>query len=271
MKTKLIALCLAFLPVQSFAETSEIRCNKEQSICEIRNKRTTIGDKVAIFSEDGFLIAVGVITKIRDTVRTFEIKKSYARILRSHRAQVINDSEARDPEKFFKVFKDYETFYAGVKLGLLSVGIGNSFTASNFEAIGMIKWKYSTFFSARISYLGGDGEASAKLQGIPNTSFSLSAVGATAGVTQILFPYQTINLKTSIEVGAASASLASGADFNIETILNDRIIEGTVLQARGEIAASYKWDDYILSLGVDVLYLHRSINTGLSLSFLLPL
>ena len=237
MRTSVLATLLMLLSATALAETSEIRCNKSQSICEIRNKRTTIGDKVGVFSEDGFLIAVGVITKIRDTVRTFEIKKTYARILRSHTAQVIRDSEARDPEKFFKILKDYDDIFVGGKLGLFSIGIGNGFLASNFEAIGMVKWKYLTFFSARLNYLTGDGEASAKLQGIPNTDFSLSTIGGSAGITQILFPYQMINLRTSIEFGAASATvegrpsaaiLAENPDFKITEILNERIIEGTV-------------------------------------------
>ena len=78
-------------------------------------------------------------------------------------------------------------------------------------------------------------------------------------------------MRAGLELGVASATLESDADFEISSILNERVIDGSVFMGRSEVAAVYKWNQFQLSLGVDILYLHRSLNTGLSFTFLMPI
>ncbi|NRA69134.1 MAG: hypothetical protein HRU19_31985 [Pseudobacteriovorax sp.] len=267
----LILVSILTLSTQMYADSSSIRCNKKQTVCEIKNKRTTIGDRIGIFSKDGFFIGWGVVTKIRDSIRTFEIKELYSKILRSHRAEVIRDREARNPKEYFKIRENYGDYYYGGKLGLFSMGIGNGFVASNFEAVGLLKWQQLTFLTLKLNYLSGSGEASAKLQGVTNTNFSISSIGIAAGAAQILFPYEYVNLRLGGDLGFASTTVDIDGGYNIGTILNDRIVEGTVFLLRGEVAAVMRFGDFIGSLGVDLMYLHQSFNTGLSIGVLTSL
>lgn len=264
----LIALTVVLLSAIAYAEESSIRCNDDQSLCEIKNKRITIGDKIGVFTSDGFVVAIGVVTKIVGTARMFKITESYAKILRSHRAEIISDQEAENPIKSFKSFKTYADEMVGVNLGSYSLGIGSGFVA-NFAGLQYAyEWKKLTYFPFKLGYLSGEGDASAKLQGITNTKVTLSAISLSAGVSQILLPHEFVSIRVGFDLGIGHTQIQVEDEIDISVLLNDRVKEGMVMLARGEASLIYPWSGYYPMINVEILVLDKSFNPGISLGLL---
>ncbi len=264
----LIMLIMTLTSSFVMAQDSFIRCNDDQTICEIKNRRITIGDKIGIFTSDGFVVAIGEVIKIVGTARTFKITHSYTRILRSHRAEIISDREAKTPEQYFKFLKTYADTMVGGKFGVYSMGIGDGFVANFIEAQYALEWEQLTYFAFKLNYLAGNGEASAKLQRVANTTVDLSVLGLSAGVAQVLFPNELFSFRLGLDLGLANATVKLGGDYDPASILNDRITEGMIFMARGEASIIYPWNSFFPMVNLEFLYLHSSFNTGISLGLL---
>ncbi|SME88101.1 hypothetical protein [Pseudobacteriovorax antillogorgiicola] len=262
---RLLLIISLLVSSSSFSQGDTLRCNRKQSVCEIQNRRITIGDKIGVFARDGFLVAIGEVMKIRGTLRIIEIKTAYGRILKSHRAEIIRDREAKQPEKFFKVMKGLKESFWGGHLGIYSMGIGDGITATSFEGQYQWKWKKFTYFIIKSSFITGSGEASAKLLDVTNTTVDISVFTVAGGLSEIFRPYEPLSVRASGVAGFGQSSVSLGVDGSVSDILNDRIVEGTVLLIHGEVSAFYRMDaGYHPMVSLNVMSLHNSTNIGFS-------
>ena len=272
MKMVLISrlfLALSILiPSLGFSEGMKIRCNQQQTICEVEDRRITVGDKIGVFSKNGYLIAVGRVSKIRDSIRVVKITKKFNVILKKHRAEVIKDKEAKKPKKYFKIAIGPSEMEWGASLGMMSMGVGDGFVATYLEGQFQWKWVGQTYFILKGNFLSGSGEASANLLGIPNTSVSLTSYGITGGISEVFLPNEPVSIRAYIGGGFGQSSVSIGADSDINEVLNNRVVNGTSLIINSEVSAIYNWGKYKPMVSFTYLSLHKSTNAGLSVGLM---
>lgn len=265
--SKISFICTAVLFLSSqlaFSRPVKLKCNKKQKECELEDRRLTVGDKVGVFSPEGHLHAVGEVIEIKGEKRIVKIKKRYSKILKKHRAQIIKDKEAKSPKKYFTVAEAPAEWEIGGNAGLYFMEVGDGFSAFTLEGIGQWNWRKHTYFYGKFGLLSGSGKASAKLQSINSTSVDVSAYMLSGGIYEIFFPYEVVSLRTGASFGFAQTSISLGADASVSDVLNNRIVDGTVLLFGGEATAIYKWKKYKPTLSIHYLSLHRSTNIGFS-------
>ena len=105
MKRYLVLILAVFSLYSSSAYSYSVRCNKDQTQCQIKTKRLTVGDFVGIFDEYKYLQAVGKITKIVGKKRILKITKKFTLITKDSVAKRISDEEAARPRSYFKIYR----------------------------------------------------------------------------------------------------------------------------------------------------------------------
>lgn len=242
----------------------DLKCDKKQAICEVSNRRLTVGDWVGFFSKDGYLSALGKIVKIKGRIREIRIKKSFAHISKHHRVEIVKDKHARKPRKYFRVRDRVTKSFWGVNLSLVSMGVGSGFPA--FSVSGNYFWKFrkGTYFLARSWFLNGSGETASSIAGNPPISVSLSSLGVIGGISEIMRVGEKIALFPYIAGGFSFTSVEVGSTEDASEALNNRVKDGILLALEGGLSAYYRWGDYFPTIGVNILSLHDSVNIGLS-------
>ncbi|MFW7377955.1 MAG: hypothetical protein ACOH5I_04015 [Oligoflexus sp.] len=250
------------LTEQLFASLS-LRCNQQQTLCEVRSTRLTIGDRVGVFSSENMLVAVGVVKELKGIQRMIEIQRRWGNIFRSHQARRIEDAAAENPDRFFRVQKPISKEMWGASLGLYSMGVGDVVVAYNFEGQYYRLLKDSIFLVGRLNYLTGSGNASDNLKSIPVQPVDISAIGLTGGIMKVFLPYNFIAFAAGGDIGFASVNAKIGGGYDVAQVLNDRIQPGTGLILRGHVAAVMKREGIQPRAGISFFRLQDSNSFGL--------
>jgi hypothetical protein len=265
--SSLLTLCLA-----ANAAAMPFKCDKQQILCEIQTKRLTVGDKVGVFSGDGQLAAVGEVVEIRNRSRIVKILQKWGNLYRSYEMEVIDDEQAKDPSKYFRVITPLPEISWGLGLGALNMGIGDGFVGTSLH--GGIYWLLDRdlFLTGRLHYLTGSGKAADNLGvGGGSVSVSVTTAGGSIGLSQLMAPYELVAWRLGGELGISNATLTLPSNLNKSQVINDRISDGIGLYLRLSVAAIWRRDGLQPELGFSFLRLHASNNPGLFIGVSAPI
>lgn len=241
-----------------------LRCDAPQDQCEIRTTRMTIGDRVGIFSAENRLVALGVVTEIRGEARMIEIRRKYGTILGSHSARRILDAQANDPAAHFRIQNPLTKKLWGASASLISMGVGDGFVGFSVEGQYFHLWQGANYLVAKLNYLNANGEASDNLAGQTTQDVELSSYGLTGGLLRVFNPYGLLALHTGLDGGFAHVSTAASGTGNPDQLLNKRVVAGTVLLFRANIALALQREGFQPRIGVTLTRLHQSNSVGLT-------
>lgn len=264
------SLLSLFLAAPTFA--MPFKCDKQQIICEVQTKRLTVGDKVGAFSSDGQLAAIGEVVEIRNKSRMIKIIQKWGSLYRSYSMEVIEDEKARNPEKYFRVITPLPELSWGVGLGAVNMGVGDSFVGTSLDGgVYWLLWR-DLLLTGRLHYLTGAGKASDNLgAGVAAASVSVTSVGLSVGVSELIAPYQIIALRLDGDVGLSNATVTLPAGLDESKVLNNRIDDGVGLYLRFGVAAIWRRDGLQPEVGFNFLRLHSSNNPGLFMGVSAPI
>lgn len=258
----LVAL-LGFL-VPTFAFAYKVRCNDEQTQCEVDTKRLATGDKVGIFSEDGLIVAIGTVKKLKGRLRVVHIDKKYGDIKRSHELVLIRDEEAQNPREYFKFYKPSAGRAFAATLGMTNMGIGEGFTAIDAQFYMQWKFREDTYYLGRGMFLTGSGKASHNEGELLQQDLSLTGIGVMGGMAYVLFAQQPLNFRLEGAMGFAQVNASISGGVDVKDYVDGRIKPGTGHVIRLEGAAIYHWDDWNIIGAANYLRLQSSNNFGVN-------
>jgi hypothetical protein len=239
------------------------KCDKNQDKCEIVTKRWTIGDKIGVFSGDKHLVAIGEVIEIRDQKRIVRVTKKWSTLLRSHDMDIIPDAKYSDPEKSFSIITPLPPFNWAADLGMVILGVGDGFISTEVSG-GIYRrfWKDISWM-ARLHYLTGSGKASDNLGNAGSQSVNVSSFGLTAGLSEMILPYNVFSFRIDGELGVSNVSVTLGGDFNEDDVLNSRVSDGIGIYARASAAAIWRRDGLQPEFGLAFLKLHNTVNPSI--------
>lgn len=267
VKNQLLSLtfAIASLSIGSTALALPFKCDKAQTRCEVDTRRLTEGDKVAVFTPEKQVIGLGEVTGIEGTKRIVKITRRWGSFLRSHEMEIVQDEAYANPEKNFVIVTPLGSMAWGAQLGLVKLGIGDGFLG--FEASGTFYrhfWRDFSYFG-RLHFLSGSGKASDNLGGATAQDVSISSMGISGGVSELLLPYSPFSIRLDLEVGFSYGSVALDGEFDEARVLNDRFKDGAGLYFRAGPSVIWRRAGLQPELGIAFLRMHSSTNSALTL------
>lgn len=254
-----------FFSVSAYA--LPFKCDKSQARCEVETRRMTEGDKVGIFTEDKQLVGLGTVTGIEGTKRIVKITRRWSLFLRSHDMEIIEDSAYENPEKNFKVITPLGSMAWGAQVALVNLGVGDGFLA--FEASGIFWkqfWRDFSYFG-RLHYLSGSGQASDNLGGATAQDVSVSGVGLSGGLSELLMPHSPLSIRLDLEVGFSYGAVTLSGGFDEGKVLNDRFKDGFGTYMRVGPSLIWRRSGIQPELGLSFLRIHNSNSAALNVGF----
>jgi hypothetical protein len=240
---KILMLALLFFSELSFAYS--VKCTSEQDVCEVDTKRLVPGDKIGIFSDDGYLIAIGVIEGLKDSgARKVKITKKFARIKKTHDLILIKDEEAEDPLKYFKTAKPESLHRIGAGIGIHTIGVGEGFTAYGIDSYYDYKWRNMSWIG-RFMFFKGSGEATVNKLELETLGIDMQVMGLMGGAAYTFFPNRDMSFRTEGTAGFAKVSLSS-SKYDAADVVDGRVgnqmsailnLEGDVVFSAGDMRA----------------------------------
>ena len=209
-----------------------VRCDRKQVICEINTKRLVKGDYIGIFDLDGYLSAVGRVTKISGAKRTVKIKKKYGFISKSHKASLIKDREASNPRKYFKILESVHDSGYGFLAGLVSLGAGDGLSGFQVGGLAEFSINRNLFYVVRGSYISASGGVSYETDNLQSTTLTASIMSAMGGVAYWAAPNKPISLRTEVSLGLANTSLSTADGSDAKEVADGRLFPGMGLNFR---------------------------------------
>lgn len=250
--------CLLSTPAWAY----KVKCNETQTECEVDTKRIVVGDRVGIFSEDGLIVAIGTVKKLKGRARVVHLDKKYAEVKANHELMLIKDEEAQNPGQFFKFYRKTAEKTFGTSFGLTAMGVGESFTSYDLQFFMQYKMRENFYLVPRGYYMTGKGRAASNDVFIETRNLSISSMGLIFGGAGELFSQSPLYMRIEGGIGLAkvNASLSDGSD--VKNVVDGRIRPGTGPIMRFEVDALYKWNTYKLLAGAHFTRLQNSNNSG---------
>lgn len=258
----LVVLLGILAPTLAFAY--KVRCNDEQTQCEVDTKRLAMGDRVGIFSDDGLIVAIGTVKKLKGRLRVVHVDKKYADIKKSYELVLIRDEEAQNPREFFKFSKATPERAFGATLGFTNMGVGEGFTAIDGQFYMQWKFRENTYYLGRGMFLTGGGKATHNTTQLDERDLTLTAIGAMGGLAYVLMPQHLLNFRFEGAAGFAQVNAAISGGVDAKEYVDGRIKPGMGHVIRLEAAAIYHWDDWKFIGAADYLRLQSSNNFGVA-------
>lgn len=268
---KLISfLLLVYLTIfieESAQAAYPVRCNSQQTVCEVRTKRLVVGDYVGIFDSEGYLVAFGRVKKLKGKAREIKIFKIFERIKRSHRLKRIEDEEAKKPRKFFNIRKGSSdtAYYLG--LGLNSIGVGETFSAFDVSGFMQWRWKQNLYLVGRGFFLRGSGKATINKAYLEENDITLQAIGALGGVGYNFLQHDLFTLRGEGSLGVASVNLSSDGEDSPKDLVDGRVSQGVGFVMRAEAGIIIHYGSYSPMISASFLRLQNSNNYAFSAGF----
>lgn len=236
-----------------------IRCNKEQTQCEVDTKRLTRGDRVGIFDEDNNIVAVGTVTMLKDRIRIFKIDKRFNPIYREAKLRFLSDAQAENPLKYFTTPKTESKMELGINLEITSVGVGNGFMATGLGAFFDYRLFGRNFIVGRFYYLKGSGVATNSDLEVDEAAINVSSFGLLGGIAIPLITSRSFGLRGEFSLGFGSTSVGTDASFDGTEIIENKV-GGSGLAARAELDAIYHMGKFNPFVGLSYFRLQSANN-----------
>ena len=258
-----VLLALMFWMSSFVAHAYTIRCNAKQSICEITTNRLAVGDKIAVFTDKGYLVAVGAVKNIDGQKRLIQMTKAFGVISQSDTARFIEDEQASNPGAYFKLLRMLPDRILGAEFGIISIGAGDQLPGLTAGAYYGHLWRNQLYLIAGADLISSAGTASDKLNDLDQTDVSASGMALSGGLSGIIWPNSSVSLNLSGRLGFAWLSLGINADdYDASKVLNDRLHSGFGLYARGKAQLIYHWGKFTPGLGLVAGYVHNAAFTS---------
>lgn len=262
---RLLALLVVLWGSISYA--FPFKCDKEQMNCEVQTRRLTVGDKVGIFTSQKQLVALGEVTDIEGSKRVIKITKKWALLLRNHDVEIINDNAFQNPEAYYTIVTPLPPMSWAAQIGIVNLGIGDGFIGTEVSGLFFKHfWRDFSYFG-RLHYLTGKGKASDNLGGASSQNVSVSSIGVSGGVSEMILPFAMIAVRLDGELGLGMGQVTLAGGFDEDKVLNSRFKDGLGVYARGGASAVWRRDGLQPEIGLSVLRLHNSNNTAFSIGF----
>lgn len=243
-----------------------LSCNKNQTICEIKTKRVTINDYIGVFDGDGYLIAIGRVTKIRGVSRMVKIKKRYGDIRSSHDGLLIKDREADNPKKYFKFLQPVTEQTFGVQLGLTQLGVGESISAFDLQGYGEWAFRDIFYWVGRLGFLTGSGEASKTDDELISQEVTVQAFSLLGGMAFWLGKALDLGLRTELSLGLSNVSVDLEQGGDAKDVVDGRVFPGMGFSYRFETSVMIRRDRFNhYFAGASFFRLQNSNNLGVHL------
>ncbi len=241
------------------------KCDKEQQRCEVQTRRLTVGDKVGVFTSEKQLVALGEVVDIDGSKRIVKITKKWSILLKNHDIDIINDNAFQNPDAYYQILTPLPPLFWAAQLALVNLGVGDGFLATELSAL-VFKhfWRDFSYFG-RVHYLTGSGSASDNLGGAGSQNVSLSSMGVSGGLSEMLLAYSLIAIRLDGELGFSYGSVKIGGGFNEDKVLNGRFSDGFGVYLRGGASALWRRDGLQPELGLAFVLIHGSTNAAFSL------
>ncbi len=258
----LITLCLTSSTVWGLP----FKCDKDQSLCEVQNKRLTVGDQVGVFTEDGQLAAVGSVVEIRGVSRIVKIDRKWGQLYRTYDMQILEDEKAKNPEQFFRVITPLPKWLLAANIGLLNISVGDGFFGNSLEGGVYWRWKRETSILAKLHYISASGEASDNLgSSAGGLKSELGSFGLTVGLSEVYMPFSPVSLRVDGELGVTNASVHVSGGFDEGQVLNNRIVDGSGLFARLGASVIWRREGFEPEVGFNFFRIQDATGYGLSI------
>ncbi len=257
----ILLLALVVFSNQIFA--FPFKCDKSQTQCEVQSKRLTVGDKVVVLNDEKQLIAIGEVLEIRGSSRIVKITQKWGPLLRNHQMEFIEDSVYTNPSQTYPIYTPLSQWAWGAQLGVLTLGIGDTFTGS-FLGGGLGYLLYgSGYLTTQIHYVNGGGKASDNLGEAGVQNVAVTAYGLSLGYTQVFSPLKDIGALAGGEFGLSSNTVTLDGQFDEKKVLNNRIVDGTNLYFRVVLSGYWRRDGIQPEVGFTFTRIHQSNNPGI--------
>ena len=253
-------LALIFVLWSTASHAFPFKCDKEQMQCEVQTRRLTVGDKVGIFTPEKQLVAVGEVTDIDGAKRIVKITKKWSTLLRTHDVDIINDNAFQNPTQYYTIVTPLASMSWAVQVSMVNLGIGDGFIGTELSGLFFKHFWRDFSYYGRLHYLTGKGTASDNLGGASSQSVTVSSMGLSGGISEMLLPFATIAVRLDGELGFGMGKVVLDGGFDEDKVLNSRFKDGFGVYARGGAAAVWRRDGLQPELGLAVLRLHNSNN-----------
>jgi hypothetical protein len=215
---------------------------------------------VGIFTEDGFLVAIGTVKSFKGNVRSIKIDRKYATIGRSHDLILIKDDEADDPGSHFNLLKPAPEQVVGVGLGLANLGIGEGMMGFDLEGYYQRAWKNNISWVGRGIFMTASGKAVINNDQLQNRSIKLQMFAAMGGAAYTLFPNRDLSFRGEFSAGFGNVSASSSGDENFKDLVDGRADSGMAFLIKGELAAIYRIGEYRPFASAQLFHMQSSLN-----------
>lgn len=253
-------LALTFVLWSTASHAFPFKCDKEQTNCEVQTRRLTVGDKVGFFTSEKQLVALGEVTDIDGAKRIIKVTKKWSLLLRNHDVDIINDNAFQNPDAYYSIVTPLPPMSWAVQLAMVNLGIGDSFIGTEVSGLFFKHfWRDFSYFG-RLHYLTGKGTASDNLGGASSRTLTVSSIGLSGGVSELLLPFATIAVRLNGELGFGRGKVTLEGGFDEDKVLNSRFKDGFGIYVRGGAAAVWRRDGLQPEIGLAVLHLHNSNN-----------
>lgn len=253
-----------FASTATYGQGYSVRCNREQTMCEVDTKRLTRGDRVGVFDDDGNIVAVGTVTSLKDRIRVFKIDKRFNPIFHDAKLRFLSDAQAEDPLKFYTISKSDSEMALGAALEITSVGLGNGFMANGFGAYFDYKIIGRSRLVGRFMYLKGSGLATNSDLEVSEASISMSSFGLMGGLAIPFVSTKTFGVRGEFSLGLGSTSVTTDAPYDATEIIENKV-GGTGLAVRSGLDAVFHFGKFKPFAGLSYFRLQNTNNYTFSI------
>ena len=246
----------------------KVRCNNEQTICEVDSKRLVKGDHVGVFDSDGFLSAIGEVTAIKGQWREVKMMRKYQLIGRDDRLERVEDLEAKEPSRYFKIRQGAASQSFGLQGGVMSVNAGGGIMA--FEAEGFMQWLWrnNAFFVARGLFCRGSGSATINQDYLQEYTLSFQAMGLTGGMAYNLVSAEMVALRGEFSLGLVNNSVSTNGTVDVKNLANGRIFPGTGMLMNMNLSTIVHFSSWNMIVAAEFIHLQNSNDYALSVGYI---
>ncbi len=221
---KLLALTFLLWSTASYA--FPFKCDKEQTQCEVQTRRLTVGDKVGVFTTEKQLVAIGEVTDIEGAKRIVKITKKWSLLLRNHEIEIINDNAFQNPQAYYTIVTPLPSMLWAGQFAIVNLGIGDGFLGTELSGLFFKHFWRDFSYYGRLHYLSGKGKASDNLGGATSQDVTMSSMGLSGGISEMLLPFSTIAVRLDGELGFGMGKATVSGGFDEGKVLNDRFKDG---------------------------------------------
>ena len=242
-----------FVPNLVFA--ANVRCNQEQTLCQIESTRLGLGDEIGFFTSDNELVARGKVEALKGNLRNIKIEKRFGPIKANMEWKPLSDAptEKAVQEGEFKTYRAPAVWSAGGGYGYSRLGIGDGSTGHEFS--GFANWRTWKYFAltGRAALLMASGTVDRNLgAGAESKAFSMFGFGLMPAVSATVLENKLISPRAELGVGLMYISADVGGDAKQVSGkgFNTNVTNGINMFLRGSVEALINLEEWHIQIGV---------------------